>query len=792
MIGTDSRQAVEFLTALFEPGDFTAFRPIEVYEENGKRRSRVDYPAIAYGLHGRKNGDGGWHESTAAIEAAVSRQLARAATERTNLFFGVAPRFGGQGHYDQAWQIRVVRVLYVDVDDTDDPAELHKRCKAAGLPEPSIIVHSGNGLHAYWLLTEPYLIDDADDPPAVHVEWTEARDGKRKARRYIKGESGEKLYLDIPANRPALSEKAQHATDVLQGLAKGIGGDATHDLSRLLRLPGSKNAKNARNGAEPKPCRIIESHPERRYPFADFERFADQAPDRQRREKVARVKPPSAKKPKRSRRAKHRGDKPADAEELPVANVEISEDEEGNEIADPLPMREVTARIFDASDNWPRRVDDALFVDVPPRGVTWLDSPAALFGWIQDRHGVIAWRRSGGCVTQAETFAEVARNATAYDEVASLPHEPAIEGVYYSGSTPEPGDGSALAAFLDFFAPATPIDRELLTAVVATPLWGGPPGARPAAMFTATTGRGRGKSKLAQFISRIYGGTIDIDPNGDIGTIKTRLLSPGAVDRRIALLDNVKSTRFSWGEMEALITADAISGKRLYIGEATRPNYLTWLITLNGASLSTDMAQRVVEIRLADPNYSDDWEERVSGFIRDRQQQIIGDLIAFLRQPAKSMRRHSRWAAWESGVLSRVPHPDDCIDAILERRAETDVEEEEGRLIEEHFGSKLRWLGYDPQTADVFLPNPIVVRWYGEATGDKAKRTTGVTRALVQMRNEGRLHCIVQGRASGSSRERGFRWIGEFCDEDSTTDFSITKRLAEERQQNDSETQGKF
>jgi hypothetical protein len=86
------------------------------------------------------------------------------------------------------------------------------------------------------------------------------------------------------------------------------------------------------------------------------------------------------------------------------------------------------------------------------------------------------------------------------------------------------------------------------------------------------------------------------------------------VSFRIALLDNVKTTRFSWAELEALITREVISGKRMYVGDASRPNLITWLITLNGASLSTDMAQRVVEIRLADPEYRETWESEVTAF----------------------------------------------------------------------------------------------------------------------------------------------------------------------------------
>ena len=52
-----------------------------------------------------------------------------------------------------------------------------------------------------------------------------------------------------------------------------------------------------------------------------------------------------------------------------------------------------------------------------------------------------------------------------------------------------------------------------------------------------------------------------------------------------------------------MITTDIISGKRLYMGEGRRPNTITHVITLNGASLSKDLAQRCIPIKLARPKW---------------------------------------------------------------------------------------------------------------------------------------------------------------------------------------------
>ena len=234
-------------------------------------------------------------------------------------------------------------------------------------------------------------------------------------------------------------------------------------------------------------------------------------------------------------------------------------------------------------------------------------------------------------------------------------------------------------------------------------------------------GRGKGKTRFAQNFARVFGGYLDVSPQEDIAAIKTRFLSPQAAQKRIATLDNLKTARFSWGDFENLITADTINGKRLYIGDASRPNLITWTITLNGASLSTDMAQRVVEIRLAEPSYSDTWEEEVAAFIDANREKIVADCLGFCNGPAKPMKRHTRWATWEAQVLSKVDHPDDCVSLILDRRGAVDVEQEESTIIEDYFANKLAGLGYDPERDDVFIPNDVAARWFNAATGDRKK-----------------------------------------------------------------------
>jgi hypothetical protein len=288
---TDGEQ---FLQTLFAPDDWILFRPIETWLEDGKKKSRVDWKGIQY-IRGELSA------------AAFGEVLRRTESERTNAFFGVCPRVGNAGKFDRKWQIRTVRCLWADIDDTGDVDEVVGRCEDVGLPEPSVLVHSGNGIHVYWLLKDTYSIDDAGDPPPVETEWIVNVPGnsngqpKKRKREYIDcPEMGERLYLDNKLNEPSLSPKAQHIEDILKGIAFKLHADHTTDLSRILRLPGTLNRKNQRNGQQPLPCKLIRCEADRTYDLEHFIEFADLSPDKKKREKIDAVPLPTSRKLNRS------------------------------------------------------------------------------------------------------------------------------------------------------------------------------------------------------------------------------------------------------------------------------------------------------------------------------------------------------------------------------------------------------------------------------------------------------------------------------------------------------------
>ena len=278
--------ACQFLNCLYQPEDLCLLRPIVSWTESNRKRSQVLYKDTGY-----------VRPHDAGLPLRVAAFLELSAKKQANLYVGVCPRFGDGQKYDNAWQIRTVRCLWADLDHCST-SEALQRIEAAGLPRPSVLVNSGNGAHVYWLLDRPYSTGD-DVPPPVLLEWPESQ-AKKTPRRYLEG-PGERLYLDCPANVPDLSEAAVHLQDILSGIAGAIGGDHTFDLSRILRLPGSFNRKDERNGKAPIATELVICEPDRRYPLSEFEYFAAKAPSRKQRLAIEQIALPAPRKltPKR-------------------------------------------------------------------------------------------------------------------------------------------------------------------------------------------------------------------------------------------------------------------------------------------------------------------------------------------------------------------------------------------------------------------------------------------------------------------------------------------------------------
>ena len=163
---------------------------------------------------------------------------------KTNTFFGVGLRRKAlkNGFRGSEKDILCVTTLYADIDikgnahaQTSLPSSVDEAINFLHSLKikPSIVVNSGNGIHGYWLLDKPFIIETEED------------------RKHISS-----IFKGF--GRYVNSEAKKHGWKI----------DSVYDLARILRVPGTINHKLG-TGAK---CEVIE-HSDNRHNISDFMQF---------------------------------------------------------------------------------------------------------------------------------------------------------------------------------------------------------------------------------------------------------------------------------------------------------------------------------------------------------------------------------------------------------------------------------------------------------------------------------------------------------------------------------------
>lgn len=162
-------------------------------------------------------------------------------SDLANVFFGIGlqrqPERHGRGKADG---VSAIPGLWADIDvagpghaTTSDlfKSKVEVQSFLDDLPvPPSVVIDSGGGIHAYWLFREPLIIESPEDRVEAELLSTGWQDWLRS--------------------------KTTNAID------------ATHDLSRVLRVPGTWNRKTS----DKRHCKVL-SHSIIRYNPSDFDDF---------------------------------------------------------------------------------------------------------------------------------------------------------------------------------------------------------------------------------------------------------------------------------------------------------------------------------------------------------------------------------------------------------------------------------------------------------------------------------------------------------------------------------------
>ena len=457
-------------------------------------------------------------------------------------------------------------------------------------------------------------------------------------------------------------------------------------------------------------------------------------------------------------------------EEKPTVITNYLETGDGRE---PLTMDRILANFWKATDNWPRRISETLFIPHARDGTFTIRSKSSLIEFVSD-HTIYPpkFATGTGMHTKDEVFSAMERRADSYKQIEHYPHEPIITEHYYICQQPQPGDGNRLEDFVNFFLPHEPEDRDIIKVFAVTPFWGGDGGERPLFVVTSDFGRGSGKTKLVEKISLLCGGLISASSRDKMDEIKKRLLNRDGSKKRMVLFDNVKSLRFSWPEFESIVTARDISGWELFKGDASRPNTITWTMTINGASFGTDIAQRALIIKLRKPPTIAKWSDQIEAFIKTYREEIVADCIGFLKLPIHIRDQQTRWNVWERAMLHRLPQSNRIVELIHNRQGVANVEQEEGLSVEDYFRSKLDELGYTVDHERIWIPSEISARWMNEALGER-KTVSSCSRSLRQKITEGEISNL---EISKDTSMRGFVWCSPVCSTEAAIDNDLKWR----------------
>lgn len=426
---------------------------------------------------------------------------------------------------------------------------------------------------------------------------------------------------------------------------------------------------------------------------------------------------------------------------------------------------------------FPRRLGDNTLFD-HDRGtgrIEVLSNKSSVFSWMNEKskHAVM-WRLGVGFCTKDEFYHALLRNTVGYEKVSEVPNYPMRDDVYYMfrTNTKPTEDHSALAKFMSFFCPEDECSAVLMRTMLAGMMYYKHGVQRPCWIVDSKGGQSSGKTTFAELACYLYK-CAPIKTNvqeltHDAKELNKRLVSVTGRNSLMLLVDNVRGV-FENSYFSDLVTGFNISGKAPYgIGEESRPNDLTYVITSNSANIGSDTASRSFLFYVAPPkNRNGDWKTRVLRFIDRNRNDILGDVYDVLANgPApEDFAAKTRVPEFEAEVLYKMCGSRETYEKvvayILANRADANVDEERATLVVELVKAGIRKeINDDPDKYAVFLRTAVVNHWCG-------KQLNVDVQDVRNMANTGKVKCFDASAkryptTSGSSlRASGILFVGE-------------------------------
>ncbi len=366
--------------------------------------------------------------------------------------------------------------------------------------------------------------------------------------------------------------------------------------------------------------------------------------------------------------------------------------EQPNQKTDPSPLSadKVVEKMLNLSDNLFFRTYSGLFMtpEVLGKEITCIEDADEYFARLEFHYkGNLDWKKGGNFFSEKKAFSIIKKNVKKYDSIEIAPHYPELSGAFYNHQILPAPDFAKLDKFIDFFNPETPEDKILILSMFLTPFWGGPAGQRPTYVINSKAGRGVGKTTLGEMVGKLTGTPlVSCSTQDDANDIVQRLLSDDAQSARVVFFDNEivgDGGCISNAGIAKLLTAERISGHKMYVGNCSRDNNFLWIMTLNSPNLSKDFAERCVPIMIKKPEYKVTWKQEINEFVEANRWILISTLLEILKGAPASFTPQFRLPDWLAGVLARISGVDmvKLQEVIMARKKAQNAESVEMELI---------------------------------------------------------------------------------------------------------------
>ena len=442
----------------------------------------------------------------------------------------------------------------------------------------------------------------------------------------------------------------------------------------------------------------------------------------------------------------------------------------------------------------PYRVGDLMFDRDQDSGrITYIYDAADLFSWIARKtKTIIDWAKIDGAVTKTEFFAALRAEAPEYQAISHIPDYPLRRDVFYAHEQlPEPSEGNKIFwGFVDFFNPANDESKSIIASFIMAPIYFSPGVDKPLFIIDSVDGQGSGKSTIPTMTAKLYGSDsgvggevidsslYDLEKNYD--EVVKRVISAEGRNARIFRIDNVIGSLKS-ANLSRMVTMASISGRASYgRGEESRPNNLTYVATVNGANVDTDIASRAFYIMLKRPKMSATWKEDIFRYIEKNRMRIFADIIDILgkHQFFPGLEPKTRTPEFEYRVLQPACITPEqytkVIDFLTLKKEETNEDEEIARRLEEELFQKLTGLPHlynsepiNPKTDRIFIRSAVLEHWFSGAVWLDRRKPVSVIRNLAQTGNLPMISAKIQRYPhhpqAGQRRAHGVMWEPSDC-----------------------------